>query len=932
MSVPHHNLDWKKPLVKQAASWLLARQPGNFDLSSSWIVVPTRQAGRRLREALALLAAAEGRALAAPKVTPPEALLRALGGGDSPELADKTALLHAFITTLQKIDAAKVAALFPSSLPLGDFDWAMGTAKQLIQLQSALGESGLSFSTVAEHPALPPGERERWKALALLEQTVEEMLAKAKLTHPQSFKSAIAARPVSPEGITGIVLLGCPDPLPMLIQALDRLANVIELTVVTYGPDEPGAFDPWGIPQTESWLKRNLFQSPTVDKAVLLHADPVAMARSCRDQLARLDQPDSLAVIGITQPAWLPLFLGVLREGNIPAYNPSGKPAASHELCQLLGLLARIAGDADFDTLGRFIRIPAVAYALIENTAFQSLPQFLKTWDDFRNRHLPGDLKTARQLISSDQHDGLGKVCESLDTLITRLRKECLDTVLQELLGQIYSRESFNPHDPEEATWLQLADTLNALLIKHGHTDDLTCTERLTLLHTVLSETSLEEERPDHAVELPGWIELLWEDAPYLMLAGANDGLIPESTRGDALLPDSLRTALGLPDNARRHARDAYLMAALLPSRAPDRIILHLPRHDLNGEPLRPSALLLQGSEADLPARVKTLFKKIPPAMTPPAPSPQWKLRLPQRRWEGQSISASALADYLRCPFRFYLSRVIGMSPYDPRKEEMDAADFGTIIHDVLKDYADERSLHAVEDPGPIIAFLEDKLSRNLTARYGPQRSAPLLFQEESARERLRSFAFIQAGEQQKGWRIEYAEIPLAEIHPLTIATLPVSGIIDRIDCHTTSGERRIIDYKTADKPGNPRDKHIASIKRGHTAPAYAAFSDKEMWIGLQLPLYLQALRGRNPNAVTCGYINLSRSVADSGLALWDLSEEEMQKAIECAAMIVHGLQSQYFWPPNKVTDYPPFDDLLGNDPASMVDEATRPLSWPPSS
>lgn len=40
-------------------------------------------------------------------------------------------------------------------------------------------------------------------------------------------------------------------------------------------------------------------------------------------------------------------------------------------------------------------------------------------------------------------------------------------------------------------------------------------------------------ERPAGALDLLGWLELLWEDAPHLVVAGVNDGNVPEATVGD---------------------------------------------------------------------------------------------------------------------------------------------------------------------------------------------------------------------------------------------------------------------------------------------------------------------------------------------------------------------------------------------------------------
>ena len=69
-------LPWDRPLLERAVAHFAAGWTGGaLDLSDWLIVVPTRQAGRRLREALAVHAAAEGGAVLAPRVVAPEEVL-----------------------------------------------------------------------------------------------------------------------------------------------------------------------------------------------------------------------------------------------------------------------------------------------------------------------------------------------------------------------------------------------------------------------------------------------------------------------------------------------------------------------------------------------------------------------------------------------------------------------------------------------------------------------------------------------------------------------------------------------------------------------------------------------------------------------------------------------------------------------------------------
>ena len=128
----------------------------------------------------------------------------------------------------------------------------------------------------------------------------------------------------------------------------------------------------------------------------------------------------------------------------------------------------------------------------------------------------------------------------------------------------------------------------------------------------LFGESTRFDDKPADAVELLGWLELLWEDAPHLVVAGFNDGRVPEAVVSDAFLPESLREQLGLKTNAARFARDAYLLAALAAPRGQGgQLDLLVGKVSTAGDPLRPSRLLLLCDDAMLPARVRFLFREI---------------------------------------------------------------------------------------------------------------------------------------------------------------------------------------------------------------------------------------------------------------------------------------------------------------------------------
>jgi hypothetical protein len=78
---------------------------------------------------------------------------------------------------------------------------------------------------------------------------------------------------------------------------------------------------------------------------------------------------------------------------------------------------------------------------------------------------------------------------------------------------------------------------------------------------------------------------------------------------------------------------------------------------------------------------------------------------------------------------------------------------------------------------------------------FGEKLPAVIELQGEAAIERLEAFANIQAARRREGWRIVSAE----QSFQCRIKNCPtlLKGKVDRIDCHETTGELAIIDYKT---------------------------------------------------------------------------------------------------------------------------------------
>jgi ATP-dependent helicase/nuclease subunit B len=897
-----HLLPWDRPLLPQVVHWLAADWQGDgpLDLSDLLVIVPTRQSGRRLREALAAHAHTRGQAVFPPRVVPPETL--ATLGAPSSGVASRLASQLAWIAVLRSAPLEELRAVFPIDPPARDFPWARRLATQFMRLQSTLAEAGLRMADVPVRAGPDFPEAERWTQLARLERQYDETLESRNLRDIQVAKLAFASVPSLPPGIERIVLLATPDPLPLALRILDRHAERVPLEIVVCGPAGESAetlFDDWGRPRGEIWAAREL-RLPDFERQVRLCPDPAAQAARIVKLAQKYSVPEGLLAVGVADPEVMaPLENGFSRAG-LPAFNPEGRPRRHDGLYALLALLAAFARADEFSAAAALLRCPDVLVWLGSQIGSGFSPaRLLAELDELHARHLPPTLAAARgHAIKFPATAGPLALLAELRTALTH--GEFPANALGVLTALFASRrvETGSLLAESSEAWVQVTEETAAALAMFPR---LTLAEGWELALGQFAESVRTDDKPAGALELNGWLELLWEDAPHLVVAGVNDGRVPDAVVGDAFLPEALRVQLGLKTNAVRYARDAYLLATLAAMRTrAGRLDLLLGRVSVAGDPLRPSRLLLRCADAELPRRVGFLFRSVETAEASLPWTRAWPLR-PRVAPPPVKLSVTALRDYLSCPFRFYLKHVLRMEPVDPLKAELDARDFGTLLHEALQLMGTDEKLRGCADEDVLRDALLAGFERSVLARYGASLTLPLVVQFESARQRLRKAAGIQARECAAGWRIERVEWSFE--FPLGGGT--VRGKIDRVDRHP-DGRVRVLDYKTSDSPVTPLMAHLAPVGKNDQAPAWARImvgGKEHTWVDLQLPLYWQVVAGEFGPAVECGYFNLPKAVGETAVVLWnDYTAALHTAAMDCARQAADGVAAAKFWPPAELS------------------------------
>ncbi|MCE9518256.1 MAG: PD-(D/E)XK nuclease family protein [Verrucomicrobia bacterium] len=905
---------WDAPVLSKAVAELTGDwSGGELDLTQTAIVVPTMETSRRLREALALELATRDGAVVAPHVWHPENAL----DWNLPEQGIASALQErlAWSRVLMETNLGKLPALFPMPPEEVTMAWASSTADTLRDVRHTLGAGGFTMDAARRSLAEFDADS-RWNDLVVLEAAYLKVLRAWKLDDRQELKRAAAQRSALPDGVNRVLVFAVPDAPPLFRVWLNNLSDAIDVQIFVQAPESDRTkFDALGAPLISAWGDDAGLVLPMPESQMHRAAGPEDQARRVTALLAELAARGCSVAVGACDMALNSVLEGsqVLRDGWRAKHQPAWRAwlpfLRQHDVLQALGTKTEV--------------LPVV---------------ILEQLDDFHAKHLPATLNDALELSAAD--DDFNKLHSVFQEVIARselwAQTSCAEAV-RTFLEWIYGGcefDSAKESDRHYGSLFSKAISLAAEVDASG--GDAEC---LSVALDVLEETPLGDVHGEAELVLHGWLELLWEPAHGLVIAGANDEHLPGVITVDAFLPDRSREKLGLACQSRRRARDAYLLRAIWEQRRAD-ASLHLIYGCVNaeGDALRPSRLLLDCADKSLPARVRHLFpdeNTAAHAAPRPSRSLAFALKPELKKWKGGEVSPSQLKDYLACPFRFYLKKVLKLKAVDSGQRELSPGDLGNVMHDVLKSFA-ESPVADAHHAGEIADWLVAELEKQTTATYGRQPLFSVALQIESMRQRLRKFAEVQSEIRAEGWRIIAAEKLITADWGVKIGGVALTGKIDRIDRHEKSGVLRVIDYKTSQSERGPVGGHVKKAKPSDLEDEtiqWQCFDDAQekpqRWLDLQLPLYALAVAAKFPEApsVDAAYLCLPATVDGIELKEWKRdaksgatwNQELLEAAKWCAEEAVRRMSASLFWPPSNDVKYDDFEELLLGDAQAAV-------------
>ncbi|MEE8154200.1 MAG: PD-(D/E)XK nuclease family protein [Phycisphaerales bacterium] len=907
-------LDWSAPALPLAAGWLIDRAPrgeaGLCDLSKVVCVLPGQRAGRLLLAQLLEHCGTTRLRLIPPQVHTPGQMVDVLAPHREAATATGFEQVLAWINVLRTAGPTTLGPLLPHPPDDSAFlDW-YHLAQTIDRLHEELAGDELSFADVAKQAQTMSmgGEADRWEALQKLHAAYCRALSKAGLRDPHEARADAIKHAAGPNDRL-IVLIGVLDLNAVQRTVLNTVADPI--TALIHAPQElADHFDEFGCVQPSAWERTTI---NVHDEQIVMADRPAdqaqAVLRAIAAHAGRYAAQD--ITIGLGDESQVQVLAQAGRWAGVTLHAPAGESLRRSAPFRLWQLGADWLTERRFAHLAALLRHPDLERWLTarNGTTFSNddaTTTAIECWqtilDDYFGEYLQGKC-TGEWLGSAEQqkqlsiaYDAVNELFSPLDDATPRpLGHWCRGAL--EVLHTLYA-DGGSQEDQHDTTLIETCSALRDVCAELASAAPALCDKidgstALRLLLAQAGSRRIPQDPRRGQIEMLGWLELHLDTAPALVVTGFTEGCVPQSLTADAFLPDALRRALGLTDNTRRYARDAYILKALLNSRQDVTIILN--RRTDDDEPLAPSRLLLACPRSQLAERVQALCGA--PEMRPwvhpigvDAPAAVSRFDTPHLPTDldvPESIPVTWFREYLLCPYRFALRRLMKLTGRADDATELDAGQFGSVAHQVLRMFGEDGEIADCDDAARIASFLASTLQTLVKQRYGDHPMPAVQVQVSRLRQRLERFAQYQAQRRADGWKIERCEYELPSSSVLEVpgqSPMRITGRIDRIDRHEKTNEWCIIDYKTSESAKTPDKAH-----RGRN------FFGGE-WIDVQLPLYqhLAAQHGID-GAVSLAYLTMPKDPAGVEVrpALWN--KDQLKEAIETARTVLTNIRQGAF-------------------------------------
>ncbi|WNJ19818.1 PD-(D/E)XK nuclease family protein [Pontibacter sp. G13] len=320
------------------------------------------------------------------------------------------------------------------------------------------------------------------------------------------------------------------------------------------------------------------------------------------------------------------------------------------------------------------------------------------------------------------------------------------------------------------------------------------------------------EGEPLVGVQMMGFLETRVLDFKKVYILSANEGNLPDTSRGNTFIPYNLRRGFGLPTYEEKDAIYAYHFYRLLQRSEEVHLIYNSVVSESGG--VREVSRFIR--------QIRHFFRKHPTirvhdkqVSTDVSMLPEKRIEIPaseetreklkqtfaQEGGGARFLSATALTSYLTCSLKFYFRYIAGLKERETVAEQMEANTFGTIFHEAMEElYKPIKGIPVDQDMLNEVARGIPLKVNEAFVRQGLPIKGELYGQNYLKREVIERLCKRVIGQDKKmipfrvtGLEAQEEFFTQVEIEDLHIR---IGGAFDRID-ELPNGTKRILDYKT---------------------------------------------------------------------------------------------------------------------------------------
>ncbi len=500
----------------------------------------------------------------------------------------------------------------------------------------------------------------------------------------------------------------------------------------------------------------------------------------------------------------------LLARVNVPVRDETGwKLSTTRAAAALMRWLDVVQGDGDTAALLDLLKSP---FCLREADAPSSVaPAWVAELERrVRRRNVSGGWGRLRRLAAQRGTDtdaadvtDAGPLAERLGLLADEAALwrraghatlEAWVTLLAGTLDRLRMRTGLQNDDAGR----QLLDWLDRLRVSvHGSADAgarFSLQEWRALLSMLLESAVFSEPAPpaDRRVVILPLNGARMRRFDGVVVVGCDDAQLPSAQPEWLFFSNDVRRELGLPDRAQRFAQQARDLAEVLLNQP--EVVLTWQRHGGRGEPNRLSGwlerlqrrLAVAGMRIDAPVVLPALQTASRPT---DMPAPAAPALVPA------TLSAAAYNSLRRCPYQFFVGRMLRLGELGEVSDELEKRDVGELLHAILHRFHRQLLDTPMVDSADRLALLQsltDERFGSLLAEDGHALRFYRRWQDV-----MPSYLAWQAAREAEGWRFEAGEVDADTSIALPGGqALRLRGRIDRIDTHPEHGVA-VLDYKT---------------------------------------------------------------------------------------------------------------------------------------